>query len=157
MGVYITKLYPRTHKGVGIPACPVCTPTKESNTMHTTLHCPTCTHREGSTKYTLVEGNLFHLCPYHKERAPMHYKLTLNTHTTMVWLTLLTLATLMCLGVYHYTTTTSWGGLHTLSYVGMVFSLMGTVCMGATHWYVRTHKAIVLSTNTIINTIIKGA
>lgn len=91
-------------------------------------------------------------CPecntHHKEQyMHTHYSITLTTRTTMVWMAMFTMLTLLFM--VPFTLTTEGMGIHTLSMVGVVFSLMCTLCMGITHWYVRTHHQVVLSTRAL--------
>lgn len=78
-----------------------------------------------------------------------HTKLTLTTTTTMRWLVLLTLNTLMCMALTMYLPW--WSGLHALAYVGTTMSLMATLGMGITHCWVRAHHTITLSTRNMGN------
>lgn len=95
---------------------------------HTMPRCDLCTH-------TTKEGAM-----------PMHYKLTLNTRTTMVWLIMSTMYTLCMMGMRMYTHLPTWGGVYTWITILTYHGVFCTMVWGCAHLYVRKHGEVVLST-----------
>ena len=120
----------------------------EEHDLHTTMHYAYThipTYMEQVAAQWPITNPLMQYTPT-KEYIPMHYKLTLTTRTTMAWVIMCTIATLLWWGAALYLPVPEWGGIHTITRVSMFMSLGCTTMAALAHGYVRRHGPVVLST-----------